>query len=329
MLDLTFGALVVHRAIYAAADLQIADFLASGARSSDEIAEQTGCDADATYRLMRTLSSAGVLAETVGRTFSLTELGETLKSDTHGSMRDWVLFSGSSTYVEAWQDIVRTIRSGEPAWDRVRGVPFFDYLGADPEEAAVFDRAMTSLSSWEVEAVLEKFDFAGFKLLVDIGGGEGSFLASILKATPGSRGIIFDQAEPIAAAQRLVAQEGLAERCEAVAGDFFASVPAGGDAYLLKYVIHDWDDEAAIRILKNCRRAMAADTKILLFETVVPGPQEPHYAKLQDLEMLVLLGSRERTTDDYRSLLERAGLALTRVISTSGYLSVVEASLRS
>lgn len=325
ILDLTFAALVIHRAIYTAAQLKIPDLLATGARSSDEVARETGSDANATYRLMRSLASAGVLAETAERRFELTELGETLVSDAPGSMRDWVLFSGSSNYVDAWQDLLATVRTGEPAWDRARGIPFFDYLGEHPDEAAVFNRAMTSLSSWEVEAVLEDFDFGEFEVLVDIGGGEGSFLASILKTTPESRGVIFDQPGTIVGTPSFLAQECLSARCEVVAGDFFESVPAGGDAYLLKYIVHDWDDEAAIKILTNCRRAMTADARILLFETVIPGPDEPHYAKLQDLEMLVLLGSRERTVDDYRSLLERAGLVLTKVIPTSGYLSIVEA----
>ena len=180
ILDLTFAALVIHRAIYTAAQLKIPDLLATGARSSDEVARETGSDANATYRLMRSLASAGVLAETAERRFELTELGETLVSDAPGSMRDWVLFSGSSNYVDAWQDLLATVRTGEPGWDRARGIPFFDYLGEHPDEAAVFNRAMTSLSSWEVEAVLEDFDFGEFEVLVDIGGGEGSFLASIL-----------------------------------------------------------------------------------------------------------------------------------------------------
>ncbi len=325
MLDLTFTALVVHRAIYAAAELKIPDLLANGPRFSDEVAQDTGCDADATYRLMRTLASSGVLTESAGRKFALTDLGATLRTDAHGSRRDWVLFSGSTTYIEAWQDIVATVRTGEPAWNRVHGAPFFDYLGEHPEDAKIFDRAMTSLSSWEVEAVLEAFDFGGIGTLVDIGGGEGRFLASILTATPVSRGVVFDQPDTIAAAESFLAREGLSARCEAVAGDFFESVPAGGDAYLLKYIVHDWDDEAAVKILANCRRAMTADARILLVETVVPGPEQPHYAKLQDLEMLVLLGSRERTVDDYQALFERAGLALTRVIPTTGYLSIVEA----
>jgi hypothetical protein len=329
MLDLTFSALVVHRAIYAAAELKIPDLLADHSRSSDEIAEATGCDADATYRLMRALASAGVLAESVGRMFELTELARTLVSDAHGSMRDWVLFSGSSNYVEAWQDILDTVRTGEPAWDRVRGVPFFDYLKEHPEDAALFDRAMTSLSSWEVEAVLETMDFSAFPMIVDIGGGEGRFLASILKTTPRSRGVIFDQPATLGAAQSFLARAGLAGRCDAVAGDFFASVPAGGDAYLLKYIVHDWDDEAAINILRNCRTAMTADASIFLFETVIPGPEESHLAKLQDLEMLLLLGSRERTVDDYRSLLARADLVLTRVMPTRGYLTIIEAQPRS
>ena len=324
MLDLTFVALVIHRAVYAATVLGIPDILGEHKKGSDAVAEAANADSDATYRLMRALSSAGVLTESEGKEFSLTELGSTLRSDIPGSMRGWVLFAGSPFYAGAWQEVVSSIQTGKPGWVKVHGTPFFDYLGDHPDAAATFDAAMTSLSSWEAKAVVEAYDFSSIGTLVDVGGGQGGLLAAVLKANPELRGVVFDQLETVSGAHEHLAREGLAERCEVVGGDFFDFVPPG-DAYLLKYIVHDWDDEQAIRILANCRKSLAKGGKVLLVETVVPGPNEPDGAKIADLEMLVLLGSRERTEQEFGALLDRADLTLNRIVPTREYLKIVEA----
>ncbi len=325
ILQMTYTALVVQRAVYAAVELGIPDLLADGAQTSEEIAEATRADRDATYRLMRALASAGLLTETDGRSFSLSELGAALRSGVEGSMRGWVLFSGSPPYMDAWREILTAVRTGKPVWEGLHGSPFFDYLRHHPDAAAAFDAAMTSLSAWEVKAVLDAYDFSSSRVVIDVGGGQGALLAAILKASPATRGVLFDQPQTVAGASAALADQGVSDRCEIVGGDFFESVPPGGDTYLLKYVVHDWDDESAVRILSNCRRAMPQDGKVLLVETVVPGPEEPDYAKIADLEMLLLLGSRERTVAEFEQVLSRAGLALTGVVPTSGYLEIVEA----
>jgi len=278
------------------------------------------------YRLLRALANAGVLSETAKHAFTLTPLGATLRTGASPSMRAWVLFSGEPFYLEAWKEIVHSIRTGQPAWDAVHGSSFFEYLRRHPDTAAVFDEAMTSLSGGEAPAVAAAYDFSPFQTLVDVGAGHGTLLVTILRANPRLRGILFDQAQVIEGARERIRDEGLTPRCEFVAGDFFESVPDGADAYILKYIIHDWDDHRAIRILSNCRRAIRDSGRLLLVETVIPPPNEPHFAKLSDLEMLVLLGSQERTSSEYAELLRAAGFALTRVVPTREYISVVEAA---
>lgn len=320
MFELTYR-LVVHCALYAVARLRVADVLAEGARSSDDIAAVVGADPDALYRLLRALSSEGVFTESAGRAFALTPLGETLRTDVAGSMHGWVSFSGSPAYLAAFAETLTAARTGRPGWESAHGVSFFEYFDRHPEEGAVFDDAMTGLSSWEADAVVAAYDFSSTVRLVDVGGGRGILLARILAANPHLEGVLFDQPATVAAPT----PELDTSRCRIAAGDFFEGVPEGGDAYILKYIVHDWNDERAVTILRNCRNAMTANGRVLLVETVVPPPGEPHLATLQDVEMLVVLGSRERTEGEYAALLDEAGLRLRRVVPTAGHLSIVEA----
>ncbi|MEJ2085929.1 MAG: methyltransferase, partial [Acidobacteriota bacterium] len=237
----------------------------------------------------------------------------------------WTIFSGEPFYLQAWEQIVHTVRTGEPAWEHVHGTSIFEYFGQHPEAGQIFDQAMTSLSAAEAPAILDAYDFSGIRKLADIGGGQGLLLRTILTAHPGMAGLLFDRPDAVEGVETRLEEDGLAERCEVVAGDFFASVPAGADAYLLKYIIHDWDDEKSLAILANCRRAMADDARLLVVETVVPPPGEPHFAKLQDLEMMVVTGSLERTVEEYSCLLEQADLELARVLPTSEPASILEA----
>jgi hypothetical protein len=325
ILDMTYTTLVIQRAVYAAVKLDIPDQLADRTLSSSELAEHAGANPDALYRLLRALATAGIVTELPERHFRLTPLGAVLRSDDPGSMRPWVLFGQAPFYLQAWEEIVSSIESGQPAWERIYGAPFFEYLSEYPDAASVFDAAMTSLSAGEVPAVIDAYDFSSFRTIVDVGGGQGTLLAAILKAHPSLQGILYDQPQVIEGAREHLGRAGVLERCELRGGDIFASIPAGADAYLLKYIIHDWDDDAALRILQQCRKAMPDHGALLLIETVIPSADQPHFAKISDLEMLVLLGSRERTEDEYRALLHGAGLTLTRVIPTREYLSIVEA----
>ncbi len=326
VLEMSYTALVVQRALYAAAKLGIADLIGTSSKGSEELAQATGTHPRSMYRLLRALANARVLSEQPENHFALTPLGTTLRTGASPSMRAWVLFSGEPFYLDAWKEIVHSIRTGRPAWDTVHGSSFFEYLRKHPDTAAVFDEAMTSLSSGEAPAVAAAYDFSHFQSLVDVGAGHGTLLVTILHANPQLRGILFDQAQVIEGAREPIRDQGLTARCDLVAGNFFESLPRGADAYILKYIIHDWDNPQAIRILSNCRQAISDSGRLLLVETVIPPPDEPHFAKLSDLEMLVLLGSQERTASEYAQLLTAAGFALTRIVPTREYLSVIESA---
>jgi ubiquinone/menaquinone biosynthesis C-methylase UbiE len=325
LMEISYDGLVAQRALYAAAKLGVADALAGAEASSDQVAQAVGAEPESTYRLMRTLASLGILAESADRRFSLTPSGELLRTDHPQSMRQWIVFSGEPAYLAAWGEIVHSIQTGRPAWDKAHSLGFFEYLAAHPEAGRIFDEAMTSLSHEEAQAVADAYDFTQFHNVVDVGGGHGKLLVTLLKRYPALRGVVFDQPQVIEQARGVLAAEGLGDRCGLAGGDFFTEVPAGGDAYLLKYILHDWEDAHAVTILAGCRRAIAPDGKLLLVETVVPGPAEAHFAKLQDLEMLVLFASRERTEAEYGQLLSQAGFRLERVVRTVQPVSVVEA----
>ena len=237
--------------------------------------------------------------------------------------------SGEPFYLQAWEQVVHSIQTGQPAWEHVHKMPIFEYIGRHPEAARIFDQAMTSLSAGEAPAIVGAYDFSGIRKLADIGGGQGVLLRAILRSQPRLSGMLFDRPDAVAGLHEELAREGLAERCEIVPGDFFQAVPAGADAYMLKYVIHDWDDERSLAILRSCRKVMQNDAKLLLVETIVPAPGEPHFAKLQDLEMLVVAGAQERTVEEYSRLLEQAGFELVRVVPTSEPASILEAAPKS
>jgi hypothetical protein len=323
---MSYTALVIARAVYVAAKLGIPDLLQDQQLRSEELAQATGMQPRALYRLLRALSSAGVMVEFPEHRFALTPVGHALRSDAPGSMRALVLFCGEPFYLQAWQEILYSIQTGKPAWDRVHGMALFDYYRQHPEDARIFDEAMTSLSWAEAHAVVQAYDFARFRTLVDVGGGHGTLLMTILHAYPPLHGILFDQPQVVDGARSRMTSEGLMSRCDIVAGDFFQAVPQGGDAYMLKSIIHDWDDEHSVALLKNCRQVMPAEGRLLVIETVVPPPGEAHYAKYQDLEMLVMLGSQERTVEEYTTLLRQAQFELVRVVPTQEPLSIVEAA---
>lgn len=326
ILEITYSNFVIARALYAFAKLGIADLLGDRTLSSEELAATAHVDPRALYRLLRTLSTADVVSESQDHRFALRPLGEALRSDVPGSMRAWVIFSGEPYYLQAWEQIIHSIQTGQAAWEHVHKMPIFEYIGQHPEAAATFDQAMTSLSAGEASAIVSAYDFSGIRKLADIGGGQGLLLRTILKSHPKVTGVLFDRPDAVEGMRQQLAEDGLVERCEIVPGDFFQAVPAGADAYLLKYVIHDWDDERSLAILRNCRRAMTNDARLLLVETVVPAPGEPHFAKLQDLEMMVIVGAQERTVEEYARLLERAGFSLVRVVPTAEPASILEAA---
>lgn len=316
---------LVTQALRVVAELSIADLLTKRPRSIDELAAETGAHAPALYRFMRALASCGVFVETGdGRVFELTPLAEFLRADVEGSMRDLAIFMGADWHWQVWGDAVYSAQTGKVAWEHVHGKEVFPYFAEHAGAARVFDNAMTSLSKMVAKAVVAAYDFSSIVKLADIAGGHGSLLAAILRANSHLRGLLFDVPQVIAGAQSHLEAEGVSGRCELASGDFFASVPGGADAYLMKHIIHDWDDARALAILRNCHRAMPETGKLLLVEMVVPPGNEPHFAKIQDLEMMLSPGGLERTAGEFRQLFAAAGFELTRIIPTASPMSVIE-----
>ena len=317
------NAFQVSQAIYVAATLGIADLLEDGPKGADELAETTGTHAPTLYRLLRALASVSIFIETDGR-FGLTPLAKYLRTDTPGSLRAFVMLIGQQSFWRSWGYLLHSVKTGESAFRKVYGMAPFEYWAGHPEEDAVFKAAMTSLSSGVVDAVVRSYDFSGIGVLLDVGGGEGALLAAILAANPSVRGILFDQPHVVGSVGALLKREGVADRCEVVGGSFFEAVPTGADAYLLKSVIHDWDDDAAIEILRACRAAMDDRGKLLVVERVIRPGNDPDPAKFSDLNMLVIPGGQERTADDFELLYAEAGFKLSSIIRTGSVYNIIE-----
>ncbi|HEV3167336.1 MAG TPA: methyltransferase [Isosphaeraceae bacterium] len=323
LLNLTTGKWV-SQALYVAAKLGIADLLREGPTQCDELARANQVDGLSLYRVLRALASVGVFTEVSDRTFALTPMAEYLRSDIPGSLRALAMLGGEEPWWQAWGDIWRSVKTGEPAVERLFGMGTFDYLPEHPGVSAIFDEAMTGASTLSAAAIARAYDFTGIETLVDVGGGHGLLLTTILKAHPHLRGILYDAPHVIEGASQRIELAGLADRCEAVGGNFFESVPSGADAYLLCHIIHDWDDPRSLKILNQCHRAMGRSGRLLIAESVIPAGNDPNYAKFLDLEMLVMAGGRERTEAEYRDLLDQAGFQLARVVPTLSSTSVVE-----
>jgi hypothetical protein len=314
----------VSQSIYVAAKLGIADLLKDSPKSCDELATATGTNAPSLYRLLRALASLGVFAETQLNHFTLTPLAACLQSDVPDSIRAYVILRGEEQY-RAWGDLLHGVQTGGSSFEHIYGMNLFDYLAQNPESAKIFDESMTNLSAIESAAIAASYDFSSIQTLVDVAGGEGLLIASILKSNPTLKGVLFDRPYVIERAKRFLEAEGVLERCQLAAGNFFESVPEGGDAYILKHIIHDWDDERAIAILKQCHKVMPDNGKVLVAEQVIPPGNEPFMGKLLDLHMLVMApGGRERTEAEYRALFEKAGFKLTRIVPTQREVSIVE-----
>lgn len=317
----------VSQAIYVAAKLGIADFLADGPLAHTELARRSGTHAASLRRVLRLLASVGVLAETDEGSFALTPLGSCLKGGP-GSFRAVAqLFAGPATW-SSWGDLLQTVRTGEAALPRVFGTDPFEYFATHPEEGAVFDEAMGAFTAMTAIAVAAAYDCSQFGTMIDVGGGAGALLLGIIRETPNLRGIVFDLARVADGARRNIAAADLSDRCEFVAGDFFQSVPGGGDAYIVKHVIHDWDDEKATAILRCCRRAMGRTAKLLIVEGVYPeridASLESRGAAANDVNMLVCTGGRQRSEAEFRALFDAAGFKLTKMVPTLARAHVIE-----
>jgi hypothetical protein len=319
---------VVSTALSLAAELGIADLLADGPRSSEELAQTTSTHPRSLHRVLRLLSSVGVFTEVKPGRFALTSLGECLRTGVPGSMRSWLRMVGLKVWFHTYGDALYSVRTGEPAFARTNGAELFDYLATHPEEGEIFNSAMSDFGQGVAAAVLQGYDFSEVDTVIDVGGGNGSFISAILRANPRMTGILFDLPHVAEGARKSIAEAGLANRCECAGGDFFKSIPAAGDAYVLRWIIHDWNHDRALTILRNCRQAMKRTARLLLVETVIPVGDEPHPGKLVDFVMLTALGGQERTATEYERLLDEAGFRLTRIVPTPSPMSVVEGTPR-
>jgi SAM-dependent methyltransferase len=318
----------VSQAVGVVALLRVADQLSGGPRSAEELARDVDADPHALYRVLRFLASLGVFSEPAPGSFGLTPLGETLRADSPESVRNFAITETAPGHWLPWGRLYDSVRTGEPMAARTLGMGLFDWYARNPDEARYFSAAMGNLAALTASELVRLYDFSAVRTVADIGGAHGVLLRAVLQANPAARGILLDLPHVIATAGDAIAAAGLSERCELVSGDFFEAVPAGADLHLLKQIVHDWDDEQATRLLRNCHRALAPGGKLLLVEMVVPADNRPSSAQGMDLNMLVLLGGRERTEEEFARLLDGAGFRLERVMANRSPFDVVEATRR-
>jgi ubiquinone/menaquinone biosynthesis C-methylase UbiE len=322
--EILLGSLA-SQSLYVAAKLGIADLLADGPKRVDELARAADAHAPSLYRVLRALASLGVFAEQDDRVFALTPAAEALRSNTPNSLRDVAIFWGEDWHWEVWGKILYSVRTGKSAWAQLHGEQVFEYFEKNKAAGEIFNRAMSSFSTVATKAVAEAYDFSGIDTLIDIAGGHGRLLAGVLEANPSMRGVLFDLPHVIEGAVKTNSETSVRDRLEFATGDFFASVPAGGDAYIMKHIIHDWDDDQALTILRNIKQAMKPGGRVLVVEAVIADGNGQDFGKLLDIEMLVSPGGKERTAKEYEELFERAGLRMTRIMPTKSPYSVIEA----
>src|SRR5436309_3765406 len=314
----------ISRCIYVAAKLGIADLLKEGSKSAEELASATSTHPPSLFRVLRALASVNLLTQSHDNRFGNTPASETLRSDIEGSLRAFAMTELGEEHYPAWGELLSSVQTGAIAFDHAFGMPVWEFFAKNPQNAKIFNDAMSGVTAQANEAIHAVYDFAGINKIVDVGGGHGSLITSILKRNPGMRGILFDSPQVIEGAKAPVNASEVADRCELVGGDFFQSVPEGADVIILKWIIHDWNDEQSIAILKNCHRALAENGKLILVEAVVPPGSDFHFSKFMDLNMLVMTGGRERTGEEFRKLYEAAGFRLTRIVPTESPFSVLE-----
>jgi hypothetical protein len=320
------GGHIVTRAMYVFAELGIADLLKEAPRAAADIAPLAGAQAAALHRLMRTMAGLGFLAEDAEHRFALTPLGEAMRSDAPGHARSMVRLIAGPLGWRVLNEFLHSVKTGEAGSEKAFGQPMFEYLAANPQDATLFNETMIAFHGAEPPAVAAAYDFSRIGTLVDVGGGTGNLLTTILQANPGIRGVLHDLPHVAAQARDLIASRGLPDRCTVSEGSFFDALPEGGDAYMLSHIIHDWDEASCINILTNCRRAMTSSGRLLVVEMVIPPSNDFHPSKISDMIMLAFTpGGCERTAEEYAALFSKAGFSLTRVVPTASPVSVVEA----
>jgi hypothetical protein len=314
----------ISQAIYVAAKLGIADLLKEGPKSNDELAISAGASPRELYRLLRFLASVGVFSEIEDGYFEMTPLAAGLQTGVPGSLRSLAIMYGEETY-QAWGDLLHSVKTGETAFSHTYKSGVFQYLAQHPESASVFNHAMTEFTVQESTAVMTAYDFSDLDRVVDVAGGQGLFIADLLKSNPKLKGVLFELPQVIKGAKGHIETAELTDRCEVIGGDFFESVPNGGNAYILKNILVNWDDERSVALLKNCHHAMVENGKLLVIEVSVISPKNVlSFGKLFDLHMLVMTGGRGRSEVEFRALFAAAGFKLTNIIPTESPVSIIE-----
>ena len=308
--------------IHVAAQLKLADLLHDGPKTAQELGQTTKAHPQALYRLLRALSSVEIFSEDGEGRFHMTPMAECLL-DRPGSQYAVAMMMGGEHY-RSWGDLLYSVQTGKPAFDHLFGKGVFDYLAEHPEEAMIFDAAMTGFHGPETQAMIDAYDYTGVNTLVDIGGGNGTVLTAVLKKNPAMKGILYDLPGVIERAKKNLADAGLASRCQTIAGSFFESIPPGGESYQMRHIIHDWTDEQCHTILGHVRKVIPRTGRLLVIEMVVKPGNEPQLAKWLDLNMMVVPGGRERTEAEYRDMYAKAGFRLERILPTPTEVSVIE-----
>lgn len=318
----------VSRCLQMMAELDLADTIGDAPKTVEELAAASGTHAPSLRRMLRLLSGLGVLVkDEATQRWGLTELGAMLRKDNPGSVYGSLRAHGHLLSWQAWGDLKSSLKTGQPSVEKFMGDTFFNYLARNPEDAAIFNGSMAAYQTLNAPAVVNAYDFSSARRVMDVGGGSGMLMAHILGAHPHVRGSVLEMPHPAGEARERFASLGLTARCEVFEGDFFTSVPAGQDVYILSQILHDWDDEKCLRILSNIRQVMRPDSRLLIVETVLPGDNAMHFGNLYDMAMLVLVGGQERTEAEYSALVQKAGMKIARILPTSMPPSVVEVVL--
>ena len=313
----------ISRCVYILAKLGIADLLKDGPKTADELAAATSAHAHSLYRVLRALAAVDVLTQSDDKRFGNTPMSETL-IDGPGSLRWFAMTELGEEHYPAWGELMHSVRTGEIAFDKAFGEPVWEFFAKNSENAKIFNNAMSGMTAQAEQALHAAYKFEGIKTIMDVGGGHGGLITSILERNPSMRGILFDSPQVVEGAKPKLETAGISDRCQVVGGSFFESVPEGADGIIMKWIIHDWNDEQSIAIMKNCARALPENGKLILVEAVVPPGDEMHFAKFIDLNMLVMTGGKERTEEEFRQLYEASGFKLTRIVPTESPFSVIE-----
>jgi ubiquinone/menaquinone biosynthesis C-methylase UbiE len=311
----------ISKPIYVVAKLRIADILSDGPKSIEELAQMINVNASSLYRVMRALACLGIFSETNDGRFELTPMAECLKSD---ALRPISLMMHSDWHDRAWDNLLESVKTGEKAFDKVHGMPIFDWFRENPQAAQIYNEANAIKAITSHRAIIGAYDFSGISSLTDIGGGNGSLIVEILKANSSLRGVVADLPSVVMTAKDFIHNQGFESRCKVIECDIFDKIPAGSDAYLMSHILHDWDDEECLTILRNFYKAMKPGTRLLVVEALIPAGNEFSIAKLLDIEVFVMGGGRERTENEFRDLFESTGLKLSKIVSTDESVSIIE-----